>query len=146
MASTVGERAGGSAEEARFLALSAALTGFDAAELAETGMAAEHRAQTVRRADPAQYAGLLASAADPYELIGRDEGLRELARSICLLWYAGAWPGPAGPDGPPPPVAARAYARGLVWRSFGGQPPGTARPGPGSWACPPAGPTAGEGR
>ncbi|GAA2257245.1 hypothetical protein GCM10010232_53910 [Streptomyces amakusaensis] len=123
-------------EAGRFLALSVALTGFEAAELRETGLAEAHRALTARRADPARY-GRLAGAADPYGLIERDEGVRELARSICHLWYAGVWPGPS-PEAPAP-----APAEGLVWRSFGGEPPGAGRPGPGSWARPPADPAPG---
>ncbi|MER5768608.1 hypothetical protein [Streptomyces sp. NPDC001985] len=130
-------------EAGRFLALSAALTGFDAAELTGTGLAGTYRRLVRSRSDPALYEKLAATATDPYVPTG-DAALDGLARAVCHLWYAGAWPdGPGG--GPPAPVSARAHAGALVWRSFGAHPPGAGRPGPGSWAEPPSEPGGGEG-
>ncbi|MFI6154691.1 hypothetical protein ACIBCA_18610 [Kitasatospora sp. NPDC051170] len=55
---------------------------------------------------------------------------------LVHLWYVGAWPGEA-------PTSARAHDRGLAWRTFRADPPGSAAPGFGSWA---EAPRAGEGR
>ncbi|WP_133243244.1 hypothetical protein [Streptomyces scopuliridis] len=129
----------------RFVTLSAALTGFDAAELTATGMTGIYREFVVRQVEPPLYARLVDAladaAADPRAVADKDEELGELARAVCHLWYVGTWPGLRGDDGRtvPFPLPARAYARGLVWSSFGGQAPGAGRPGYGTWAERPAG-------
>ncbi|MDI5973741.1 hypothetical protein POF50_031125 [Streptomyces sp. SL13] len=141
----------------RFVRLSVALTGFDAAELAETGLAEVYRALVARQLGPRRYGELIGAldraggdADGPaglpvHELLTGDEALGDLARAVCHLWYLGTWPGLPGEDGPPvpSPVSAHAYAGALVWRSFGGHAPGTGRPGYGSWSLPPAGATGG---
>ncbi|MFB6977142.1 hypothetical protein [Streptomyces scopuliridis] len=129
----------------RFVTLSAALTGFDAAELTATGMTGLYEEFVVRRVEPRLYARLVDAltdeAADPRAVADKDEELGELARAVCHLWYVGTWPGLRGDDGRtvPFPFPARAYARGLVWSSFGGHAPGAGRPGYGTWAERPAG-------
>ncbi|MFD6336775.1 hypothetical protein [Streptomyces sp. NPDC060131] len=135
----------------RFVTLSAVLTGFDAAELAATGMTEIYRTFVARRAEPALYARLVdalvdteagtRAVADPRTVADKDEELGELARAMCHLWYLGAWPGERDDAGrtAPSPLPAHAYARGLVWSSFGGHAPGTGRPGYGTWAERPAG-------
>ncbi len=144
-------------ETAEFVAVSALLTGFDTDELTANGMAAAHRATLLGQLGAEHCARLLdalaAAGGDPGAT--GDEALGEAARALCLLWYAGEWPelsaaarsafGPAvGPGATADP--ARAYERGLVWRTFGGQAPGTGRPGPGSWARPPADALTGDRR
>ncbi|MEE1801220.1 hypothetical protein ACIQVO_12185 [Streptomyces sp. NPDC101062] len=139
-------------EAERFVAASAVLTGFDAAELAATGMAEIYREFVTRRVAPPLYARLVdrlaGATADAHTALGGDAELGELARAVCHLWYLGEWPGLVGEDGGAAPclVSGRAYARGLVWRTFGGHAPGTGRPGYGTWADSPAGVTGGGGR
>ncbi|MEO3975611.1 hypothetical protein [Streptomyces sp. CAU 1734] len=129
----------GDSGDERFLRLSAVLTGFGAAELRATGMAGAHRELVERWAGPALVGRLAAATgADVYVPGGGDEEADELARAVCHLWYVGVWPGAGGPAHPPGEPAARAYENGLVWRTFGARPPGTAGPGPGSWSLPPA--------
>lgn len=138
----------------RFIGLSIALTGFDATELAETGMAEIYRATVLREAGPLSYDRLVTALTDaaslPEALMseGGDGELIELARALCHLWYLGVWPGLPERglrEGnmtvrqPPYVVSDRAYAEGLVWRCLGGHAPGTGAPGHGSWARPPAG-------
>ncbi|MFE2498765.1 hypothetical protein [Streptomyces scopuliridis] len=136
----------------RFITLSAALTGFDATELTATGMSEIYREFVARQVEPPLYARLVDAladaAADPRAVADRDEELGELARAVCHLWYLGKWPGLRGNDdrSAPFPLPARAYARGLVWSSFGGHAPGAGRPGYGTWAERPAGATGGEER
>ncbi|MEU5402376.1 hypothetical protein ABZ348_24110 [Streptomyces sp. NPDC005963] len=133
--SSSGARAGGLE---RFVELSVALTGFNAVELTRTGMAATYRAWVGRQVDPELYAELISASTDG--VCALDEGpVRELARSICHLWYLGVWPasGVHGPPTAPTVVAGRAYAHGLVWRTFGTHAPGAGAPGHGSWAAPP---------
>ncbi|AXG76672.1 hypothetical protein [Streptomyces paludis] len=128
----------------RFVAASAVLTGFDTAELAETGMAESYREFVTRCAEPPLYAELLdrltGPAADARAALAEDESLAELARAVCHLWYVGEWPGLAADEGGPAPrlLSGRAYSRGLVWRGLGGHAPGAGRPGYGTWAAPPA--------
>ncbi|MFE7569746.1 hypothetical protein ACFU76_22715 [Streptomyces sp. NPDC057539] len=129
----------------RFVTLSVALTGFDAAELTATGMAGVYREFVAGRVEPPLYARLvdaLADAgADPRAVAEKDEELAELSRAICHLWYLGTWPGLRADGGRtvPFPFPSRGYAHGLVWSSFGGHAPGAGRPGYGSWARRPAG-------
>ncbi|WP_055524609.1 hypothetical protein [Streptomyces graminilatus] len=123
-----------------FVAVSASLTGFSVAELEAVGLAEDYAAVVAGRTE----AGSLALLAGALEQVGglrgvRDEGLLETARAVTHLWYTGCWPGIRGES--PFVVSPRAYAGGLVWRTFGGSAPGTAQPGFGSWAEPPAAPT-----
>ncbi|MEV7426476.1 MULTISPECIES: hypothetical protein [unclassified Streptomyces] len=139
-------------EAERFVVASAVLTGFDAAELTATGMAEIYREFVTRRVPPPRYSEMVdrlaGATADAHTALGDDEALGELARAVCHLWYLGVWPGLVGDDGGAVPrlVSGRAYARGLVWRSFGGHAPGAGRPGYGTWADLPAGAAGGGGR
>ncbi|MFC8453306.1 hypothetical protein [Kitasatospora sp. NPDC057223] len=152
-----GAAAAHSAQPAEFVAVSALLTGFDEAELTADGMAPAHWATLLGQIGGehcARLLGALAAAGGDPGGTG-DEVLGELARALCLLWYAGEWPelspaarsalGPAAGDGPAGDPA-RAYAGGLLWRTFGGHAPGSRQPGQGSWARPPAGDLAGGRR
>lgn len=120
-----------------FVALSAVLTGFSAAELEALGLAEDYAAVVAGRIE-AESLGRLAGALEQAGgLRGlRDEELLETARAVTHLWYTGCWPGVRGES--PFVVSPRAYAGGLVWRTFGGSAPGTVQPGFGAWAEPPA--------
>jgi hypothetical protein len=120
-----------------FVAVSVLLTGFSTAELEALGLAEDYAAVVAGRIE----AGSLGRLAGVLEQGGglrgvRDEGLLETARAVTHLWYTGCWPGVGGGD--PFVVSPRAYAGGLVWRTFGGSAPGTGQPGFGAWAEPPA--------
>ncbi|MFC9330115.1 hypothetical protein [Kitasatospora sp. NPDC057015] len=127
-----------------FLHLSAELTGFGVEELSATGLAETYRA-LVEGADPHALdrlrSAVARTAGHPPDF--PDEAVRELARTLVQLWYLGSLPGPPPGQGAPAPaglptvVSARAYAEGLVWRTFGARAPGTAAPGHGSWSLPP---------
>ncbi|MFJ1747116.1 hypothetical protein ACIOJD_12860 [Streptomyces sp. NPDC088116] len=136
----------------RFIGLSVALTGFDATELAETGMAEIYRATVLREAGTLSYGRLVAALTDAAclsEVLTSEDGeLVELARAVCHLWYLGVWPG-LPEHGLPGQnmttrhssyvVSERSYAEGLVWRCLNTHAPGTGAPGHGSWARPPSG-------
>ncbi|MFF7634604.1 hypothetical protein ACFZB9_15815 [Kitasatospora sp. NPDC008050] len=113
----------------QFIAVSAELTGFSGEELRATGMAEAYWAVVLEQAGAAALGRLVA------EPLGEGE-VRELARAVVGLWYLGSW---ASEDGPPVVVSSAAYAQGLVWRAFGGQAPGVAAQGFGSWAAAPLG-------
>ncbi|PJN25713.1 hypothetical protein [Kitasatospora sp. CB02891] len=119
----------------RFIAVSAELTGFSAEELRATGMAGDYRAVVLDRAGAERLGRLEAAAAGGSAELLR-EPVRELARAVAHLWYLGTWPGLS--DGEPFVVSSRAYAEGLVWRTFHGHAPGTVAQGHGSWSAAPA--------
>ncbi|MFI7290166.1 hypothetical protein ACIBRY_26480 [Streptomyces anulatus] len=120
-----------------FVAVSALLTGFSAAELEALGLAEDYAALVARRIGAESLGRLTGALEQVGGLRGvRDEELLETARAVTHLWYTGCWPGVKGED--PFVVSPRAYAGGLVWRTFGGSAPGTARPGFGAWAERPA--------
>lgn len=129
-----------------FLAKSAALTGFSEEELRATGMSQEYRAVVRERAGADRYRLFIEEERCPDrtdEGYGPQEARAELADAVIHLWYTGSWP---GLDGAAPfTVSARAYAAGLVWRAFGGQPPGVGPSGFGSWAEAPGDVAAGAG-
>ncbi|MFB7058611.1 hypothetical protein ACWF95_24285 [Streptomyces vinaceus] len=129
-----------------FIAKSAALTGFSEEELRATGMSQEYRAVVRERAGLDRYRLFLEEEPRPDpddEGRGPQEARAELADAVIRLWYTGSWP---GLDGAAPfTVSARAYAAGLVWRAFGGEPPGVGPSGFGSWAEAPVDAAAGAG-
>ncbi|WP_256252105.1 sorbitol dehydrogenase family protein [Streptomyces sp. yr375] len=123
-----------------FVAVSALLTGFSVDELEALGLAEEYAGVVAERVE----AGSLGRLAGVLERGGgldgvRDEGLLETARAVTHLWYTGCWPGGGGES--PFVVSPRAYAGGLVWRTFGGSAPGAERPGFGVWGEPPGVPS-----
>ncbi|MFD9407427.1 hypothetical protein ACFWBN_10475 [Streptomyces sp. NPDC059989] len=129
-----------------FIATSAALTGFSEEELRATGMSEEYRAVVREQVGADRYKLLVEEEQLPDRADGdrrSDEGRAELADAVIRLWYTGSWP---GLDGTAPfTVSARAYAAGLVWRAFGGEPPGVGPSGFGSWAEAPVDVAAGAG-
>ncbi|MDV9187424.1 hypothetical protein R6L23_04180 [Streptomyces sp. SR27] len=124
-----------------FVTLSVELTGFDTRELWATGMVDDYRDVLRTHAGAERYARLVAAAAEgvfawecPSGRVPPD--VAELAEALTCLWYTGVWPGLDGEAAFL--VSARAYAEGLVWRTFGGAAPGAAPRGFGSWAEKPA--------
>ncbi len=152
-----------------FLGLSAALTGFDEAELQSTGMVDTYWQTVEGAAGPVVSAELIAvatsilsrSAGDPAELTDliRTEllstaRLGPVARSLIQLWYLGSWV--QLPDvwrdangiwsgDSSRVVSAAAYEQSLVYQVMRAHPPGALQPGYGSWAKAPLGPRAGSG-
>jgi hypothetical protein len=144
----------------RFVALSAALTGYDEAELWGTGMV-ETYLDVTWRAVGSRVLGDLLSAWDGLARSGGGEppperAVREallapatlgpVARNLVVLWYLGQWNQlPAdwrdvhGADAADQTgiVSPEAYAQGLVWDAIGTHPQGAKMPGYGSWALPP---------
>ncbi|MFB7664204.1 hypothetical protein ACFC1R_09695 [Kitasatospora sp. NPDC056138] len=146
-----------------FVALSAELTGFGAAELWATGMVEVYRTAVGERVGEERLAELAAAvacaaASDGTPVRPADEALGELAVAVAHLWYTGSWPGlpeqvrerlGCAADDEPCTVHPDSYAAGLVWRTFDGHAPATHAPGFGSWSRPPQEPlraSAGGGR
>jgi hypothetical protein len=118
-----------------FLAVSARLTGFTHAELRDTRLAERYHSLVLEKAGQSRFDALaeaVMAAGDPVAL--HDQGALELAREVVRVWYTGVWS--MGSESPFV-VSRRAYAEGLVWKTFSGAPPGTAAPGFGSWSSPP---------
>jgi hypothetical protein len=140
-----------------FAELSAALTGFRAAELWGTGQVRQYLDELVRTVGEPVVSRLLVTgeqalrAADPVaalqQLVMDDPDLGPVARSLIILWYLGQWsplPGDwrtrngASPLDVPRVISADAYVSGLVWNAIGAHPMGANPGGYGSWATPPA--------
>lgn len=139
-----------------FLALGAALTGYDRAALWATGCVSLYRGQLDAVAGPAlgprleEIGGILAALPDgpARDDLIRDELLSDadlgpLARSLIQLWYLGQWtPMPAdwvARNGARPADTARilsrgSYVEGLVWDAIGAHPMGAKPQGFGAWA------------
>lgn len=132
-----------------FLRVSAVLTGFDASELAETGMAEVYHLAVREQVGSGPLnrlsIALTEAGGDPNALT--DPGLLDVARAVCSLWYLGVWPGlPEAacrrlglPEQRAPVRPEGGYPQGLLWRALGTPAPGTRSPGFGSWAEPPPG-------
>ncbi|WP_426362054.1 hypothetical protein [Streptomyces sp. E-08] len=117
----------------RFAALSVRLTGFDAADLAATGLVEVYRDVAAEELGAQRYELLLREFGDPLAPGAAEDApggeLSAGARAVTYLWYTGSWPGP-----PPRLVSPRAYAEGLVWKAAGVTAPAAAPGGYGSWA------------
>ncbi|WP_370062822.1 hypothetical protein [Streptacidiphilus sp. MAP5-3] len=125
-----------------FLAASATLTGFREEELQKTGLVGSYLLLIAGSVGDQPLQGLVetvAAAPDLSLLLAaaeRDPELAVLARAVAHLWFTGVWSPPSG-LGQPSLASPQGYSQGLVWRSFGAVPPGTAGPGHGSWSSPP---------
>ena len=120
-----------------FLEASALLTGFTVGELRATGLVERYYVLCSTEVEQRHLAALVRSvvvAGDP--AASDDPVVKELACALTHLWYLGVWPR-SRLDGAPFVVSPRAYAQGLVWKTFHGTPPGAVAPGFGSWAHPP---------
>jgi hypothetical protein len=128
----------------RFVALSAALTGFRDVDIHGTGQARAYLDLVLSVAGDDLTARLL--DATPQEALA-DPDLGPLARNLIVLWYLGQWDqmprGWRDRHGAAPADVARvasaaAFRAGLVWPAIGTHPSSAKAPGFGSWATPPA--------
>ena len=143
----------------RFVALSAALTGFKRLEIAGTGLVDTHLETlyaTLGESITVQFlekGGVVLEAADvtaaiEKEIMG-DAVLGPVAQNVIVLWYLGQWDQmPAtwrDANGANPrdvghvPVPA-GWVQALVWPAIGAHGMGAKPPGYGSWALPPGAP------
>lgn len=143
----------------RFVALSAALTGFPEGHLRGTGQAEVYYATAKAMAGAANLLALLDafgvaatadSAAERDRLLRlevlSDERLGPLARNILKMWYVGTWYqlprdwrerfGGAAEDRDHVPTP-QSYTEGLLWPAVGANPSGAKPFGYGMWAKPP---------
>ena len=152
---------------ARFLMLSALLTGYDRAELQGTGCAEDYWAHFRKVIPPEILTAFLVpvpeiagceghAAPGPRERDRRvretylaDERLGQPARALIQLWYLGQWrPLPqdwrraygASRHDVAKVISTRAYREGLVWDAIGAHPMGAKQQGFGAWAAEPPGP------
>lgn len=142
-----------------FTELSVALTGFDRAELAGTGMLQTYYDTLLRVIGEREAGHLLQTAAEALaqdRQLGGDVALRArvienerygpVVVNLIKLWYLGTWyPLSAAyrdvngstADDVEHIVSSQGYREGLVWRAAGAHPMGAKPPGFGSWAEPP---------
>lgn len=153
-------------DHARFVKLSAALTGYDGASLHATGCVPLYFRQLADVAGPALLARLLETGdkvsarlasngpdCQAAEAMMRgdvlsDPDLGPLARSLIQLWYLGQWT-PTRPEwverngaktaDTARILSARSYREGLVWEAMGAHPMGAKQQGFGAWALEPPG-------
>jgi hypothetical protein len=134
----------------RFVRLCAPLTGFTVYDLHGTGMARLYYDTARRELGPEHLDSFLdvweeayGTGQGPVRLAARE---KEIARALVYLWYSGAFPRIAPAvhaelrrEGPNREFMASptSYPEGLVWRAFGGHPPGAKPPGFGTWALGP---------
>lgn len=142
-----------------FLTVSAALTGYNSAELQATGCAQEYWHQ-LRQVLPGDILARFLSHADALGQGGDDEIIRTqylsdrrlgpVARSLIQLWYLGQWvPLPqdwrerygASRFDVTRIISARAYKEGLVWDAIGAHPMGAKQQGFGAWSLEPPKPS-----
>jgi hypothetical protein len=146
----------------QFVAVSAALTGFDRVELLGTGLTKTYLATLEQWIGPNIANDLLAFGTEPppdertvRAGILADAKLGPVARTLIALWYTGAWnPLPSEwylafrAEIPQLPnlvnrstyvVSAQAYIEGLVWVAANVHPMGAKEPGYGTWEEEPKG-------
>jgi hypothetical protein len=143
-----------------FTELSVALTGFDRAELAATGMIDAYYDKLLRLIGEREAGQLFRYAAEALaedDGTGTDSALKEkvidnprfgpVVINLIKLWYLGRWyplsrayrdVNGSTADDVEHVVSAQAYREGLVWAAAGAHPMGAKPPGFGSWAEPPA--------
>jgi hypothetical protein len=131
----------------RFVALSAALTGFRAVDLWGTGQARAHLDLVLSVCGDDLGARLLAVEPDDVAVALADADLGPIARNVIVLWYLGQWDQMprawrrrhgAAPVDVAHVASAAAFRAGLVWPAIGTHATGANAPGFGSWATPPA--------
>ncbi|MFN9628607.1 MAG: pentapeptide repeat-containing protein [Cyanobacteriota bacterium] len=105
---------------ARFLTLSADLTGFDTGTLSGTGMVDVYFQCLQDQLGEEDVRSLLDSA-------GTSDATA--CQQLIRLWYTGIWGERQ--------VNPEAYREGLFWRAIGANPPGSRPPGYGTWALEP---------
>ncbi|UXY25702.1 hypothetical protein [Streptomyces sp. HUAS TT20] len=142
-----------------FTDLSVALTGFDRAELAGTGLLDTYYSTVLRIIGEREAGQLLHAAADALATDRQNKDGKALeenvidsprfgpvAVSLIKLWYLGSWYPLSGSyrdingstaEDVEHVVSPQAYREGLVWAAAGAHPMGAKPPGFGSWAEPP---------
>ena len=147
----------------RFVALSAALTGYDSAELHGTGMVKTYYdtlSSVVGGAILGElllaWSGVVSGASGEPDAILTglkatilsDSKLGPVAKNLTALWYMGQWnemPGSwravhgAAATDITRVVSAEAYREGLMWDAIGAHPLGAKQQGYGAWSLPPKG-------
>ena len=134
----------GPTELDRFVLLSSALTGIDAAqlkpELDPIGIADQYLQTLKESIDPSILETLLATVpatpGDPVDveaLLG-DPILGLIGRSILKLWLLGAWYNPLNPSIAIKVVSSQAYKESLVWKAMQAHPMGYSMFSFGYWA------------
>jgi hypothetical protein len=146
-------------QEELFLTLSAALTGFDRAELQGTGMVDTYFGTVPSIVGEEAFAELLTAWHEVLDGRGSQErGIEKkiladpfvgpVAISLTYLWYTGswqqlpwAWRNEYGANvlDTSRVVSGEAYVEGLVWKAMQTHPQGAKQPGFGSWAIKPKG-------
>jgi hypothetical protein len=130
----------------RFVALSAALTGFREVDLWGTGQARAHLDLVLEVAGEELCARLLAAQPEHTDALLADPDLGPLARNLIVLWYLGQWDQMprgwrdrhgAAPADVAQVASAAAFRAGLVWPAIGTHAMSANAPGFGSWATPP---------
>jgi hypothetical protein len=142
-----------------FVTLSAALTGFNRAELYATGMVDTYFGVMLSTLGDAMMGRLFTtwSVIAGYEPRLRDvyieltilgnNTLGPVARNLVMLWYLGQWAqlprewrdaNGANTMDNDRIISAEAYRESLVWVTFGGHPQGAKAPGYASWAVEPS--------
>ena len=130
----------------RFVALSAALTGFRAVDLWGTGQARAHLGRVLEVAGEELCARLLAADPEQTGPLLADPDLGPLARNLIVLWYLGQWDQMprawrdrhgAAPADVAQVASAAAFRAGLLWPAIGTHAMSANAPGFGSWAMPP---------
>jgi hypothetical protein len=130
----------------RFVALSAALTGFRAVDLLGTGQARAYLDLLLSVAGDALGARLLEAQPEDAAAVLADPDLGPLARNLIVLWYLGQWDQMprdwrdrhgAAPADVAHVASAAAFRAGLVWPAIGTHATSANAPGFGSWATPP---------
>jgi hypothetical protein len=148
---------------AQFVALSAALTGFDAATLHGTGMVATYYDTLAGIVGERILARLLGAWGRVATMAGGDAASLDtgiqvailadptfgpLARNLMALWYMGQWnqlpadwrnANGANARDTDHIVSSEAYVQGLIWPAVHSHPQGAKQPGYGSWSLPPDG-------
>lgn len=141
-----------------FVAVSAALTGYDEAELYGTGLVTSYLEHVRAVLGDGLAARLLATGHDVVrrsgvDLAGEierrlldDPDLGPPARNLVVLWYTGQWvqlPGPwrdrhgASRRDVDAVLSPESYTEGLVWDAIGAHPQGAKAPGFATWVAPP---------
>ncbi|WP_420583622.1 hypothetical protein [Ruegeria sp.] len=138
-----------------FITVSAALTGYDSAQLQGTGCAGEYWHQ-VRQVLPKDILKTFLSHAPKLGKKDDDRIIREeylsdrclgpISRSVIQLWYIGQWvPLPqewresygASRFDVVKIISTRSYKEGLVWDAIGAHPQGAKQQGFGAWGLEP---------
>lgn len=133
-------------DEATFLQLSVALTGFDAFDLVATGQLDAYRAQATQKIEAAHLQAIVSSwdaarslpeaeQSDVVARMMRDAVICVSLKRIVMLWYTGSWY--VAPPYEATTLSSQSYVQGLMWKAIGAHPMAAGPQGYGAWALPP---------